>query len=173
MMRNRLVLLPTYEIVKETSMYDPYLDFLPKGVRSVILEAVFSKSFNYRDVYQEFPSKIPFKSGLVGLILSQYDDYIVQRDEEELVLLPNNRLSRTRPQNHLETMQAVELIVGEIEQRVTEMLRSVLATEYFDIAERSTRWQGLDLIADLLEFSEREVTTNYRDAAPTLFRRHY
>lgn len=170
-MRNRLVLLPTFEIVRDTIAYDPVFYFMPKGIRSVILEAVFSKSFNYRHVYQEFPSKIPFKTGLVGQILSQYDDHMVRTDNLEVDILEDGRLVRNRPPTYLEQMQAIELVVSEVEQRVTEMLRSVLATEYFDVSERYTQWKENDLIVDLFELSEHDVRSHVHDPDVHVFRK--
>jgi hypothetical protein len=137
-----LIILPTFDLVTECLPYDSLFHFLKDGVKDVIKESVVSRSFYAK---QHVSSHIPGGSGLIGAILSEYDDYVARH--EDLLTALTGEYREDPLADYVETMAKLEFMVMSIEQMVSDMMQLLIHSRLYEVSHAS--WRGRDLYAKI------------------------
>ena len=138
------VILPTFELVTECLAYDPLFCFLTNGVRDVIGELILAHSPHAQP---SFPSKFQDKSGALGMILSEYDDYFSRSeadyppDYEKLY------------QEYLDGMAKLELVTNTIDWMVQDLVQSLFQTRLVEFLPEGAYWHRRDFVVWVRSFA--------------------
>lgn len=141
--KGKIYILPTADIVRETSALDPFFHFLRGGAKGIVREAILSYCLQQAN---------PLQSLVVGHVLKQYEKHLQakQEQEEEISRFHLCEVSPTFSiEEYFDNVGKIEHVVSSMEEMVRQMLEGIFERRLLDIHEKGSGWLYHDYYAPI------------------------